>query len=314
MRLLHLSLGSHQAAQSRALRDISDFYLGVDWKQINDWNSFQETVKSFSPTHTFMQIQSKDIPIEVIDSIPGMKFNWTGDVRCGIPKFYYDYAELPNVVSLFCSKKDAEEFSKTHKADWLDIGFDNNIFSSVGVYGEELDVVFFGNNYPKRFPLSDLRLQMVQSLMAQTKWSFGLFGKGWSCFNKDIPDLNTNPWAEASIYRASRVAINLSHFGHFGYSSDRIYRITGCGGAVCAAFENEGIGRMFQPNTEILCWKTIPQLFDKIEYALGNFMARKIMANNSRITAHSRHTWGCRAAEFYRLTQKWSSHYDPRLQ
>lgn len=310
MKLLHLSLGSHQTSQAKALEHIANHgYLGIDWKQITNWGPIVEKIKEFEPTHTFMQIQSDGIPIEVIKSIPGMIYNWTGDIRSPIPKCYFDYAEVPNVVTLFCSQEDADTFSDFHKSGYLDIGYEESIFCDKGVVGEPYDVVFFGNHYPNRFPLSNFRLEMVKRLKAQKQWRFGLFGIGWNrVFDYEIPNLNQNPWAEASIYRASKVAINISHFNHYSHSSDRIYRLTACGGAACTCFASSGIQTMFNGD-EVLVWRTYEELFEVIKFLLNNEDDRLTYAHNAAIACMSRHTWTNRMVDFLRLTRRWDSTY-----
>ena len=302
-RILHLSLGTHQTAQIRAIARLGHKSLCLDWKRIVE-DELLEQILEFNPTVTFMQFQSAPVSENFVKLIPGLKFNWTGDIRLKIPHWYFTYAD--HVVTLFSNEQDVDTMrSMGHKADFLDIGYDPHIFTPHGVKTHSYDVVFFGNYYPEKFPLSDLRYTVVQKLIAKYKHRFGLFGKNWrNFFDFQVEDLNQQPDAEAAIYRSAKIAINLSHFKSRGYHSDRIYRITGSG-CFCLSYNTGNFQRMFLPGKEVVTWDSVPELLDTIDYYLSDESKIQEIAKAGAERAFKNHTWLNRSEEFYHLIKKY---------
>jgi len=107
-----------------------------------------------------------------------------------------------------------------HDARFLQIGYDPDIYHNNGT-GKREGVVFVGNDYGHRFPLSQHRRDAVNALKKVFGHSFTAYGKR---FGKSLHN-----GADADVYRRALVAVNLDHFNRTGFHSDRYLRSMACG-------------------------------------------------------------------------------------
>jgi spore maturation protein CgeB len=136
-----------------------------------------------------------------------------------------------------------------HNAGYLQIGFDEEQYrpapttwsGETGLY----DVSFLGSAYKGtdefsrdfKFHHGDLRTRTVVALRDAFGDKFGLFGNGWDNIVKPIPLHRAH-----EVYWRSKMSVNISLANWLDcYSSDRIFRILGCGSALLTA-RFEGMG------------------------------------------------------------------------
>ena len=288
MKILHLALitsSSPQKALRNALRSAGKF-SEIDWMKIcgNIPKLHRKIIsrcKKFKPDLLFMQIQRPGIVdpeiVQKIRSHCGTIVNWSGDVRQPTPKWYFDVGSKID-LSLFTNDYDVEQLRKRGiRADYLQIGFDDSVFSPNTRITKCPDIVFFGNNYGDMFPLSELRRKVVYRLKKEYGNSFGIYGNGWNGFEKR--DHNNDPNEEASIYRSCAIGINLSHYDLSRYSSDRIFRLMGSG-AFCLSHRYENIEFDFKIGVHLDVWNSLENLVSKIDFYLENETIRRKIAEN----------------------------------
>lgn len=290
MKVLHVSLGKHQTSQSKALRDIADEYVRIDWTEAPEGLDATIRELDYRPDLTFMQLQRENlVKPETLKGITGKKYNWTGDVRFPIPKWYKDLAPYFD-ATIFSNGHDVAEFKKLGlSAEFLNIGFEEPIYK---LEGHKIDsgVVFMGNNY-KIFPLSQFREQMVRQIPF-----IEVYGANWT----KAENLNDNPEKEAAIYRGCKMAISLSHFDYDRYYSDRMLRIMACG-ALCLSHHYKGIEKDFKVGVDVVTWKTIPELKEKIDYYLANPDEAKKIAAMGYHNVWANHRWENRVNDLLKL-------------
>ena len=228
--------------------------------------------------------------------------NWTGDVRTPLPQWYITLGQAVD-LTLFSNETDMQTARAAGiRADYLQIGFDQQIFKP-GIHPKKEwpEIVFLGNNYPGMFPLSDLRENMVQALQSHYGKRFGLYGGGWK--GKETGNLMGNEAEEVDCYHGCKIAINLSHFDYERYSSDRIFRIMGSS-AFCLTKVYPGIQRDFilAGNSQTLdTWQSITDLIRRIDYWLANADERIKVAVHGARWVHDKHTWENRLVELKKL-------------
>ena len=238
-----------------------------------------ELATSFKPDLIFIQIQTPDIITE--DCVKFLKetgafvINWTGDVRHPIPKWYYDIGKHID-LTCFSNMTDVRQFRKDGlKADYLEIGYDENIYKPEGKKTPTKEIVFMGNNYGDGFfPESTYRREMVEFLRENYKDRFAFYGNGW---NFSFGNLNGSQPDEAAVYRASKIAINLSHYNYERYNSDRILRIMGTG-VMCLTRNYEGLKQDFSPGVDLAVWDNFDELKTNIDHYLENDDERQEIA------------------------------------
>jgi hypothetical protein len=294
MKILHIGLFDNHEPQTslrNALRGISTYYEEYNFPSHKGRlvQVIQNALMRTKFDVLFLQIQSdKVLSLSQIRTISkkGIKiFNFTGDVRQPIPRWYHELA--PYVTTLFSNKTDSDLFkSLGFKSEYFQIGYNVEFYNTTGPKIAGPEIVFMGNNYPGMFPLSGLRIEMVELLQNKYGSRFGVYGNGWK--GSKWLDQNT----EAGIYRNCKIAINLSHFDLKRYSSDRLFRILGSG-AFCLSHKFQEIEEEFTNDSDLVYWSNLEELTKKIDIYLS-FEAqpiRQLIANNGNQLCESKYTW-----------------------
>lgn len=278
MKILYIGLMSGTNGFTKALRKVCDQYAEV---AIGDPGQMSHEIchllDSFQPTIVFIQIQNYGLTSEVLEKLRASQayvINWTGDVRYPIPEFYFQYAPYVDCTA-FSNMTDVKAFRQYgYKAEYLQIGYDQEIYTQEGEAFQVEDIVFMGNN-TRGFPLSTYRAEMVQFLKHHYGSRFGVYGNNWDSLTSG--NYNGNQVGEASVYRGAKIAINCSHFNYERYSSDRLFRALGCGVAVLS-HEYAGIEQDFIQGRHLVTFNSFGELRDRIDFLLSNNPNREMMA------------------------------------
>ncbi len=287
MKILQVALGSQTDIRD-ALETIGEV---IYWDWSGHHKTFNEDILKLNEHHNFdliwLQIQHPDIisPQTAHTLSQTAKiFNWTGDVRYPLPKWFIDIA--PSCITLFTNMNDVETMRKLgHKSEYLQIGFPTEIFKPNGPIDKMADIVFMGNNVGG-FPMSGFRKQMVQTLQNRYGNKFKVFGNGWTHGTWAIGD----QYKEAEVYRGCKIAINCSHFNYKRYSSDRLFRLMGAG-AFCLSHNYNEIGQEFEIGAHLDVWNSIDELIKKIDDYLAFPDHAKLIAKEGCAHVHLNHTW-----------------------
>ena len=276
---------------TKAFRRYADYHeINCGTPNINEL--MLAKAREIKPDLLFLQIQTEGvinpITVEIIrHELRTIIFNFSGDVREPLPKWYMELAPIIH-STLFTNMVDVETVKAAgHCSDFLEIGFDPEIYNPIGPVNFKAPIVFMGNNY-RMFPLSEERVQTVDALKQRFGDRFAYFGNGW---NPPVESFNHSQQEEAAVYRGARIAINLSHFDYDSYSSDRILRIMGTGTmCVCRNFKN--VEKRFREG-DLLLYDTINQLLTICDYFLQNEheSQRRTIAENGSIFVHAHHTF-----------------------
>lgn len=247
----------------------------------------------FNPDLVFMQLQQGgiiSIPTAQYMSKSSITINWTGDVRQIIPQFYIDLGKHID-ITLFSNTYDADVLNSMGvNAGYLQVGFDEHIFTPVGTKNHYPDIVFLGSNYEGHsgFPLSALRLQMVQTLRRRYGNNFMAYGHNWK--STGCGETFLHPPQEAEAYRSCKIAINLSHFDYGRYSSDRMLRMMGSG-AFCLSHHFKDIEMDYQVGKHVATWTSIDSLIRQIDYFMDNPQEREEIRKAGCEFVRNNYTW-----------------------
>jgi len=297
-KLLHISLGSHNQEMWRSFERHFET-IHFDWTRHQDNTTLinQEVRRifdSFKPEVVFMQLQQGGVintSTAEYMSKSSVVLNWTGDVRHPIP---FWYAELGRHIdmTLFSNINDVDTFNALGiPANYLQVGFDEKIFNPEGIKHHHYpDIVFLGSNYlsSSKFPLSSLRVQMVQALRSRYGAKFMAYGHNWQRIIGSEQFLHQPQEAEA--YRSSKISINLSHFDYGRYSSDRMLRMMGSGG-FCLSHHFKDIEKDYEIGKHIDTWTNINSLIDKIDYYLDYEDEREKIREEGCSFVRNNYTW-----------------------
>lgn len=215
-----------------------EVYTGDKDLNVNTLLLFNE----FKPDIVFMQIQAPNIithsVCKIMKDSGAFIINWTGDKRQEVPQWMIDLAPYVSLTS-FSNMDDVNTMrSLGFKSEYLEIGYDPEIYKPEGEALNMPEIVFMGNNYGRGyFPMSGFRIDMVDFLRQEYGNRFGVYGSGWAYGNGNF---NHSQYEEAKAYRGAKIAINCSHFDSLNYNSDRLLRILGSG-VHCVSYNHKGM-------------------------------------------------------------------------
>lgn len=261
-------------------------YRFLDWTQYMELGKGAQAIlkrdiikitNEIEPDFTFLHIQRPGvIDEETVQLLKGVIFNYTYDVAVPTPEWFYEIGKHID-TTIFSDESGIWDLrSKDISADFLHVGYDNMIFRSEGTRGEYGDIVFLGNNYStdQNFHLTKKRIDMIDCLKDEYGDSFKVYGNGWK-YNDG--NLMYREYKEAECYRSCKIAINISHFDIERYTSDRIFRIMGCG-AFCLSKWYPGIEKDFVDGKHLRVWKDFDELKTLINYYLEHEDERNSIA------------------------------------
>lgn len=333
LRILHLALNeSYQENPiTRAMNNSGAVAYEIEWKKkiVNMpvfnrpmfWDSVLSAVKMMRPNIVFLQLEPGFIDPEIAYEMSKISFvvNWTGDVRNDMG--WMKHLSMCVSLSLFTNTNNVEEFRAAGlKADYLQVGFDENVYLSI----EQLEkksatvpgdfiltaskysgIVFLGNNFvghENNFPLSYMREEMINRMKSEFGSVFKYYGGGWG---PDIIPLL--PEQEALCYRSCDIAINLSHYNYGRYSSDRLLRIM-ASGALAMTHRYPGIEDDYTDGKNVIIWDDVADLIDKCVFYMRdkNKSLRKKIAAAGCELVHKLGTWEYRMKQLYSMVEKYN--------
>lgn len=294
MKLLHIGLCVQPPPINGFQKAFIDILGAENYAEVSTGHSSlnSEAVRlfdAFKPDIVFMQIQAPDIISKSTVkhfALQGAKvINWTGDVRDRVPNWMLELA--PYCTTSFSNMTDVRAVkARNFKAEYLEIGYDPEIYTPEGDKAFCPEVVFMANNYGNQFPLSNYRSQLVANLKGLDS-RFGLYGNGWNNANGNI---NTSQREEARFYRGAKIGINCSHFSYERYSSDRLLRILGSG-CFCLTHKYPGIEQDYTHGEHLVVFDNFVDLQHKLVYYLDNDEERNRIAKAGEDLVRNRNTF-----------------------
>lgn len=276
MKILHIGLCVQPKPYNGFQQAFIDIVGEDNYREVSTGSKFltaevETILNDFTPNIVFMQVQAPNIiPIslcQLLKNKGAFIINWTGDKRAEVPQWMIDLAPYIDCTS-FSNMDDVNTMrSLGFKSDYLEIGYDPEIYKPEGEALNMPEIVFMGNNYGRGyFPMSGFRIDMVDFLRQEYGNRFGVYGSGWAYGNGNF---NHSQYEEAKAYRGAKIAINCSHFDSLNYNSDRLLRILGSG-TCCLSYEHKGMNETYIKSVEVDYFKDFIELKNKIDYYLLN--------------------------------------------
>ena len=163
---------------------------------------------------------------------------------------------------------------------YLAQGCDPEIHRPINLSDEEFikyssDVCYLGRGYPNR-------IKLFEGLL---NYDIRLWGLGWGesdLLRKFYINETVYGLKKSKIYNASKITLNLqgTHIQINGISN-RPFEVLACGG-FCISEEKPDLLLHLKPGEEIVTYKNIPDLHQKIEYYLKHEDERREIAANGR--------------------------------
>ena len=321
MKILHVGMAVMPAI-SRELSKLGP-YRFFDWTQYMELGPGAKEVlkrdllkvsEQMNPDITFLHIQRAGvIDASIASLLKGFVINYTYDVALPIPSWYEEVGRKIN-LTLFCDVPGVQDFlEKGIEAEFMQVGYDQMVFRPNGSTGDFLnDIVFLGNNYDdsQGFHLTNQRSEMVKFLKDTYGHTFKVYGNKWPYQDGNLMYRESK---EAECYRSAKIGISISHFDLERYTSDRTFRIMGCG-TFCLIKWYPGIEKDFTDGVHLRVWKTFDELKELIDYYIEHEEERKTIARNGYNLVIETATWEHRMKTINEMANaKMSKQYKSRV-
>jgi hypothetical protein len=287
---------------ARAFEEEGHEVLVVDWRNTSATSrslvsrEIIAAAKDFRPDLAFCQFQAPGIITpqvpQALKDVGCFSINWSGDVRHPLPAWYRDLAPYFDVTS-FTNVPDVEEIrAMGHRAEFLQIGYDEQLYNPPPPDTPRSGVVFIGNNYGGyKFAESNGRRTMVKAMCEAFPDRFKVYGMSWEGI---VPEANHGGYvrepSDADILRRASVAVGFDHFHRAGFASDRLLRAAACGCAVVNQYY-EGIE---QEHPYVRSSHTIEGMVEAVRTLLEDEAAARMEGDlNAANTLHE-HRWNNR--------------------
>lgn len=296
MKLLHIGLCVSEIENGfqKAFKDVlgSENYFEISTGHKNLNGNIIHLFNKCKPDVVFMQIQTPNIvdnqTMDYMKSNGAFVINWNGDKRLTVPSWMLVCAPFVSMTS-FSNMEDVREMQRLgYNSEYLEIGYDETIYTNEGTSYPSEDILFMANNNGANFfPMSSFRIHIANELKTKYYNKFGLYGRGWHNGNGN---LNHSQSVEAQYYRGCKIAINCSHFNVARYNSDRLLRILGSG-TFCLSYKHPEMEEDYENYKHLVYFETIEDLINKIDYYLEHEEERKQIAENGRQLVLNRNTF-----------------------
>src|SRR3972149_9137390 len=295
-KLLHISLGCHNTEMWNSF-DRHFITRHFDWTAYRNNELLNrdilEIFNSFKPDVVFMQLHGDSVFTSTLKQMNDSRITalWNRHLRHPIPNHEIEFGKNVD-ISLHVNTHYVDELSrKGVNSQYLNVGFDENIFTPNGDKGNYQPIIFLGSNYhlTSGFPLSSYREQMARTLTQRYgRNGFMAYGNNWLSYIGQERYLNMQE--EAQAYRSALISINLSHFNYGRYSSDRMLRLMGSGG-FCLSHHYKDIELDFKVGEHLDTWHSIEELMVKIDFYLNNDELREKIRKHGCEYVRNTFTW-----------------------
>ncbi len=300
-----LMIGSPENGFQKAMRKVATGgYMDMPCSSSTNFNSeLMRAAVDFQPDIIFIQIQHENIlSEETARQLAKLAFviNFSGDVREELPSWYLDIGKHIQ-LSTFSNMVDVKKcISAGIPADYLEIGFDPEIYRPRDIQKSGPAIVAHFNHYENKFPLSAYRMEIVQALTKEFGDNFGVYGN----FPGARGNFNSDQIAESINYNKAKIAINCSHFDYERYSSDRLLRILGSG-TFCLSHHYNAIEKDFDLRDHLTTFYDINELINRCKMFLYYMpKKREIIARAGSRLAHQNFTFDSMCENIVKLYKK----------
>ncbi len=128
-----------------------------------------------------------------------------------------------------------------------------------------------------------------------------------STYNLKVWGTNCPPWLASSLRRihqnrfiaelekakalgAARIVLNTLHPAEVGSVNARLFEVAGCGAFQLSEF-NDCLSEFFEPDAELVTFRSRRELKDKVKYYLTHEDERRAIADRAYARAHREHTY-----------------------
>jgi len=103
---------------------------------------------------------------------------------------------------------------------------------------------------------------------------------------------------KAKAFGATKIVLNTMHYGEIQGVNCRLFEAAGCGAFQIADWK-PGLAELFEPEREIVTFRTRDELKEKVDYYLAHAEERREIADRAYRRAHREHTYEIRLRKMF---------------
>lgn len=282
-----------------------------------------ETVQRVKPDLFFAFMYTDELTHETLDEVKKLTTSiaWFSDDHWRLDNYSRFYAPHFTKVITTWSKAPARYASygitNVIRSQW---GFNNRVYRSVVVPGQDINVSFIGMKTSHREKImAELRSAGINVFVRGFGWKEGRanFDEMLEIISRSKINLNLNPPMAAlalkplaQIFFRRRRTMIVPDFWHVfanlrSYFQKRIpqikarpFEITGCGG-FCLTGDADDMGNYFKLGEEAVVYASVPDMVSKIKYYLEHDEERRKIAKAGYERALRDHTYEARLKDIF---------------
>jgi spore maturation protein CgeB len=119
-----------------------------------------------------------------------------------------------------------------------------------------------------------------------------------SPLRKHYPGVYVAEEEKAKAFGAAKIVLNTMHYGEIQGVNCRLFEAAGCGAFQIADWK-PGLAELFEPEREIVTFRTRDELKEKVDYYLAHAEERREIADRAYRRAHREHTYEIRLRKMF---------------
>jgi spore maturation protein CgeB len=113
------------------------------------------------------------------------------------------------------------------------------------------------------------------------------------CANRYVAGLE-----KSKAFNAAKIVLNTMHYSEIDGVNCRLFEAAGCGAFQIADWK-PALPELFEPECEIVTFRSREELHEKVDYYLAHPEERQAIANRAYVRAHREHTYGMRLRRMF---------------
>jgi len=145
----------------------------------------------------------------------------------------------------------------------------------------------------------------ARSLEIFMDYDLKIWGKSYprwlsSPLRSRYPDVYVAEEEKAKAFNSAKIVLNTMHYGEIEGVNCRLFEAAGCGAFQIADWK-PALPDLFEPEREIVTFRTRRELIEKVDYYLGHPDERQAIADRAYARAHREHTYEKRLRKMFEI-------------
>ena len=148
-------------------------------------------------------------------------------------------------------------------------------------------------------------VQLARLLEMFGDYDLKIWGSGYpfwlnSPLRKCYPNVYVAELEKSKAFNAAKIVLNTMHFAEIEGVNCRLFEAAGCGAFQIAEWK-PGLAELFEPEREVVTFRSREELREKVDYYLAHPEERQVISDRAYIRAHREHTYEIRLKQMLQI-------------